>query len=336
MAKIDIIGAGAAGMWQAFLLSRLGHKVTLYDPAGTPSQNCASGCAGGMLGSYCEGEPGHEEARDLGLEAMEIWKEHYPYLKLNGTLVVASPRDVADLQRFAAVTQGHTRVGVDEISALEPALEDRFRDGLFYKDEGHIEPFVALEYFIKEAAAQGTKLVAEAWEETNADVVIDCRGLAARDHLKTLRGVRGERVVVDCPGVTLSRPVRMTHPRIPFYIVPWSDHQFMIGTTAIESDDRGPATLRSVTEIMAAAYALIPALGEARIAFMDADVRPSFPDNAPKIILGETPSGRPRIYVNGLFRHGFLLSPILAKITADYIESGAKAPGVVLEDHGEW
>jgi glycine oxidase len=43
-----------------------------------------------------------------------------------------------------------------------------------------------------------------------------------------------------------------------------------------------------------------------------------------------------RIFVNGLYRHGFLVSPILAQIVADYIDSGAKREGVLFEDHGEW
>ena len=71
--------------------------------------------------------------------------------------------------------------------------------------------------------------------------------------------------------------------------------------------------------------------GEARIVQIDAGVRPSFPDNAPKVIVRGG-----RIFVNGLYRHGFLVSPVLAEIVADYIEEGVKAEGVLFEDHGEW
>ena len=105
----------------------------------------------------------------------------------------------------------------------------------------------------------------------------------------------------------------------------------MIGATVIESDDDGGPTLRSAAELMSAAYALLPALGEARITDVAAGVRPSFADNAPKIIV----RGR-RIFVNGMYRHGFLLSPILAQLTGDYIELGTERDGVIFEDHGEW
>ena len=87
-------------------------------------------------------------------------------------------------------------------------------------------------------------------------LVVDCRGLGARGEIAGLRGVRGERVVVRARDVTLARPVRLLHPRHPLYVVPWPEHVFMIGATVIESEDDGPATVRSALELMGIAYAL--------------------------------------------------------------------------------
>lgn len=42
-----------------------------------------------------------------------------------------------------------------------------------------------------------------------------------------------------------------------------------------------------------------------------------------------------RIFVNGLFRHGFLLAPAMARMVADLVLEG-KIPEVMDEDHGEW
>jgi glycine oxidase len=56
-------------------------------------------------------------------------------------------------------------------------------------------------------------------------------------------------------------------------------------------------------------------------------VRPAFPDNRPRII----PS-RGYIYVNGLYRHGFLLAPVLAELVADYVDTGAIDPEVFVAD----
>ena len=53
--------------------------------------------------------------------------------------------------------------------------------------------------------------------------VIDCRGIDARDACPTLRGVKGEMIVVESREIALSRPVRLMHPRLPLYIVPRAD-----------------------------------------------------------------------------------------------------------------
>ncbi|MGA7326649.1 MAG: FAD-dependent oxidoreductase [Rhodomicrobium sp.] len=331
MASIDVAGAGIVGLWQAYLLRRRGHEVTLWDPAGIPSSSAASRLAGAMLAPFCEGEPGHEVAQGLGIEAIPLWEEHYPGTIRNGTLVVAAARDHSDLQRFASIAGGYRRVNGAEISEMEPQLAGRFREGLFFEGEAHIEPVAAMGYLAAEVKRLGVICRSEAFEASGSGWVMDCRGLAAKSVLKSLRGVRGERIILECAGVTLKRPIRLLHPRVPFYIVPWDRSRFMIGATVIESEDSGPPTLRSCTELLSCAYALVPELGEARVIDMAAGIRPAFPDNTPKIIV----RGQ-HIHVNGLYRHGFLAAPILAQLTDRYIESGIKREGVVFEDHGEW
>ena len=141
---------------------------------------------------------------------------------------------------------------------------------------------------------------------------IDCRGLHAREVLHDLRGVKGEMLVIRCPDVTLTRPVRLLHPRMPLYIVPRGDGIYMLGATMIESEDSSRITARSMLELLSAAYALNPAFGEAEVLEIGVDLRPAFPDNLPRIRrLGRT------IYANGLYRHGYLLAPALAQGVAD-------------------
>ncbi len=331
MAKIDVVGAGIVGLWQAFLLQRRGHSVTLWDGAGIPGGRSASQLAGAMLAPCCEGEPGQEVARSLGIESLPLWREHYPGVAMAGTLVVASPRERADFERFAQITSNHRRLDTQEVAELEPALDGRFREGLLFSNEGHAEPLPAMEFLAEQARALGVECRTAAFEGERDGWVIDCRGFGALNELKTLRGVRGERIVLESPDVKLNRPIRLLHPRLSFYIVPWRENRVMIGATVIESRQDGPVTLRSAAELLSCAYALIPELGEARIVDIAAGVRPAFPDNAPKIIV----RGR-RIFVNGLYRYGFLVSPILAQLTADYIENRTLREGVVFEDHGEW
>jgi glycine oxidase len=80
-------------------------------------------------------------------------------------------------------------------------------------------------------------------------------------------------------------------------------------------------TARSAIELLSAAYALHPAFGEAEVLEMRADIRPAFPDNEPRVF-----ERGGRIYVNGFYRHGFLLSPHFAARAAEMGEgAGVKA-----------
>jgi glycine oxidase len=121
-------------------------------------------------------------------------------------------------------------------------------------------------------------------------------------------------LVVRSSEVRLARPVRMLHPRLPLYIVPREDGRFMVGATMIESEQRGPVSVRSALELLSAAYALHPSFGEAEILELGADLRPAFPDNLPRV----RRDGRV-LRANGLFRHGFLLAPTLARRVAEAI-----------------
>jgi glycine oxidase len=146
------------------------------------------------------------------------------------------------------------------------------------------------------------------------DYVVDCRGFGARPQLPALRGVRGELIYVRTKEVELNRPVRLMHPRYPIYIVPRLDHQFVIGATQIESDYKGPVTLRSGLELLSAAYAVHPGFAEAEILELRADCRPAFNDNIPRIIATDG-----HMHINGLFRHGFLLAPIITEMAAEIV-----------------
>jgi glycine oxidase len=337
MAKITVIGAGVAGLWQALRLAEDGHAVRLIERSGAPFVEAASRLAGAMLAPFCEGEAAEPWITALGREAIPLWRAAFPETRINGSLVVALPRDTGELLRFARMTSHHRRLAGDEIAGLEPALAGRYGQALFYPEEGHLEPLHALGALLGRLRASGATIHFGEDRDPNrisageADFVIDCRGMGARADLPNLRGVRGEMLVIATNEVTLSRPVRLLHPRFPLYIVPWANQHFMVGATVIESADSGPVTLRSALDLLGATYALHPAFGEAQIVRFAADLRPSFPDNAPHILV----RGR-HIGVNGLYRHGFLLAPVLAELVARYIKDGTTRQDVFIENHGEW
>jgi glycine oxidase len=319
--SITVVGAGITGLWQALTLARRGNRVRLIERSAEPFAQAASAYAGAMLAPYCEAEAAEPVVRDLGLRSLAIWRATYPGVTVKGTLVVAGTRDRADLVRFARMTEGFDKLDAEELNALEPGLEGRFAAGLYYAQEGHMAPAEAMAFLLEAAKRAGVEVVfGTSWTggAVGDETVIDCRGLGARDELRDLRGVRGERIVVRTREVSLQRPVRLLHPRHPLYVVPWGEGLFMVGASVIESEEAGAVSVRSALELLGSAYALHPAFGEAEIVDIGAGVRPAFADNVPKIVVrGRT------LHVNGLYRHGFLMAPALAELVAAYLEGGA-------------
>jgi glycine oxidase len=315
---VSVIGAGVAGSWQALLLARAGREVTLHERGDAAMAQSTSYWAGGMLAPWCEAESSEPVISRLGIRSLDLWRQHFPQTPFNGSLVLAHPRDRADFERFARLTSGYRRLDAGAVSELEPSLEGRFRDGLFYPGEGHVEPRRVLpELHARFTAAGGTiRFDSEAAPSDLDGIVIDCRGLFARDTEPGLRGVKGEIILIETDEVELSRPVRLIHPRWPLYVIPRGGGRFMLGATSIEAEDNG-VSVRSALELLGAAYAVHPAFAEARIVEFGAGLRPAFADNLPRIAIRNQ-----RIAVNGLYRHGFLLAPALAELTLGYIERG--------------
>jgi glycine oxidase len=315
---VSIIGAGIAGAWHALLFAQAGHAVIVHERSDASMTESTSHWAGGMLAPWCEAEASEPVISRLGLRSLDLWRQHFPQTPFNGSLVVAHARDRADYERFARMTSNYKRLDAQALGELEPSLQGRFREGLFYPDEGLVEPRRVLPQLHAAIAKAGGKI------EFNSDaeasdldgIVIDCRGLAARDTQGELRGVKGEMIVIETDEVELSRQVRLIHPRFPLYVIPRGDGRFMLGATSIESEDTG-VSVRSALELLGAAYAVHPAFGEARIVEFGSGLRPAFPDNLPRISIDQE-----RISVNGLYRHGFLLAPALAELTLSYVARG--------------
>jgi glycine oxidase len=315
---VSVIGAGIAGAWQALLFAQAGHDVTLHERSDETMTQSTSHWAGGMLAPWCEAETSEPVIVRLGIRSLDLWRENFPQTPFNGSLVVTHPRDRADFERFAKMTSGHRRLDAGALAELEPSLEGRFREGLFYADEGHVEPRRILpELHARIVAAGGViKFNSDASANQCEGIAIDCRGLAARDTQADLRGVKGEMILIETDEVELARPVRLVHPRWPLYVIPRGGNRFMLGASSIETENNG-VSVRSALELLSAAYAVHPAFAEARIVEFGSGLRPAFPDNLPRIAVNQQ-----KIAVNGLYRHGFLLAPALAELTLGYVERG--------------
>jgi glycine oxidase len=107
------------------------------------------------------------------------------------------------------------------------------------------------------------------------------------------------------------------HPRYQLYLVPRGNGIYLLGATQIESEDFSPISVRSALELLSALYSLHEGFAEARITGYRSNCRPALPDNLPAVAL------QPGLLrINGLFRHGFLLAPVLARAVAAYLRTG--------------
>jgi len=294
----SVLGSGVAGLCVATLLAERGEAVEIITQ---PDCRAASHWAGGMLAPWCEAESAPPEVIEWGQHAAGWWAKRVDGVVQQGTLVVAPPRDSRELTRFASMTQQHQWVAPGDV---EPALENRFARGLFFAREAHLDPRRALQQLQDRLKEAGVPF----HSGQPGGKIIDCRGIHAADQQPALRAVRGEMVILHTPDICLSRPVRLLHPRFPCYLVPRANGHFMLGATMVESHDSSPISAKAMMELLSAAYSLHPALAEARIVESGTGLRPAYRQNLPEV---RYENGR--FSLNGLYRHGFLLAPIMAE-----------------------
>jgi glycine oxidase len=328
--RVTVRGAGVAGLACAVELAERGASVEVLEQAASLAGAGCSWWAGGMLAPWCELESSGPLVARLGEEGIAWWRSRFPATLQRGTLVIAHGRDAGELVQFARRTERFETLDADSLAALEPDLAGRFASALRFASEAHLDPRAALGALLARALELGVtvRFGIDAGTPPRAGrELLDCTGLAARRTLADLRGVRGEMLVVHAPDVALTRPVRVLHPRIPVYVVPRGGRVYMIGATMIESDAAQGISARSVLELLSAAYALHPSFGEAEILESGVGVRPAFPDNLPRL---RRVGGA--LHVNGLYRHGFLLAPGLARRAALALLEGQHFAEVMDED----
>jgi len=349
--RVGIAGAGLLGRLLAWKLVKQGCEVTLFDASKLFDQDripslTAAYTAAGMIAPLSEAVATEKLIFDLGRESLALWPRWLAALTAetgqtinyehNGSLVIAHPQDHAELVQFQcdlnrtlgaqAQAEQLDRAGVH---SLEPDLADHFHNGLLLPEEAHIDNYHLMDLLLQRCLQLGVQVHDESKvnvdtrriysdnAEHHFDLVLDCRGAGAKAQWPQVRGVRGEVLTVQTRDVQLSRPVRLMHPRYQLYVVPKPDNFFVIGATQIESEDRSPMTVQSIMELSSALYTISPAFAEARISDLSVNLRPSLTDNRPRI---EATDGL--IKINGLFRHGYLLAPVVIETLLQWLNGG--------------
>ncbi|MCO7223867.1 glycine oxidase ThiO [Pleionea sp. CnH1-48] len=342
MLNIAIIGAGIMGRVLAWKLCQH-HNVSLYDQDPIATGQAAAYTAAGMLSPFSELESAENLIFELGMQSLPLWKQLMQELNAShllndsGSIIVAHTNDRPDHQRF--IQQLHHKLpdgnsfrslNSTQLHTLEPELCQRFNDATFLPQEASVDAEATMQQLANHLLANPNvqwyaeiaihALEAHTVSHNNKrkhyDWVIDCRGLGAKQEMPELRGVRGEVMWFHAPDVSLTHVVRLMHPRYRLYIVPRANHHYVIGATQIESDDMGPITVRSALELLSATYSIHSGFAEAQILQTKTNCRPALRNNLPRI---QVSPGLMRI--NGLFRHGFLLAPILAHEAIEALQS---------------
>lgn len=346
---ILIAGAGLMGRMLAWLLSERGHRVTLFDRDPVDKGRAAAWTGAGMLAPWSELESADDKVFTLGLRSLSLWPALANRLGRNaidyrtgGSLLVAHGGDRGEYRRWQqqlgkrlppALKDTVHSLDKVRLQTLEPELCSNFSDALWIPGEAWLDGQRLMARLAVVLRKQGATwfpstpvddiapgvLVADG-RSFHGDTVVDCRGIGAADAFPDLRGVRGELLWLEAPDVHLSRPVRLMHPRYRLYLVPRRDDLYVLGATQIESGDAGPVTVRSALELLSAAYSLHPGLAEARLVHSDANLRPALDNNLPRIVAEDG-----LVRVNGLFRHGFLLAPLVACEALGWIEGQGQA-----------
>ena len=279
---------------QALLFAQAGHDVTLHERSDAAMMLSTSHWAGGMLAPYCETECAEPVIVRLGLRSLDLWRagiSGYAVQRFAGGRRSRATAPTSNASR--GCTSGHRRLDAGAMAELEPSLQGRFREGLFFADEGHVEPRRMLpKLHARFVAAGGTiKFNSEPAPADIDGIAIDCRGLSARDIEPGLRGVKGEIILIETDEVELARPVRLIHPRWPLDVIPREDQSLHAGRDL----DRGRGYRRQRPFRAGTARRRLcghPAFAEARIVEFGSGLRPAFPDNLPRIAIGKNTASR--------------------------------------------
>jgi len=265
------------------------------------------------------------------------------------SFVCARPQDMEDLSDFRAKLLSRCRISGEialqdtaSLASIDSFFADTNLQGFAIPENGLVDPVALMHVLGKMLGAAkvtckwGTKVEdvrngevfsCDTWQPY--DLVFDTRGLGARSDLKDLRGVRGEVIHIEAPELKLEHTLRVLHPRFPVYVVPRSlgnektkngdrgtgANRYIVGATCLETELSGPPTVQSALELLAGIADLHHGFRQAHIVGMKSQHRPAFPDNLPAIVASLPTSHQGRlIRINGLFRHGIMMAPLLADI----------------------
>ncbi|MFJ2315512.1 glycine oxidase ThiO [Glutamicibacter sp. NPDC087661] len=340
---VNIVGAGIIGLAVAFELESRAHTVTLIDPA--PGQG-ASYAAAGMLAPVAETVWGNGPLHQLlaasnaaypqFIERIESATGQRPDYLQNSTLVVAA--EPADREALHELAELQISLGLSaqkllpsQARKLEPALAANIAGAVLCQDDHQVDPRsivkILLEHLrphLVEERAQA--LVTDGKRTTavrtasgrilEAEQTIVATGLGTLDGLNELplRPVYGDILRIQGPAgpPLITRTIRGIVHREQVYLVPRRDGSLVLGAS-VREDRQQAVNIGAMHLLLDNARKLVPGISDCTLNEATARARPATPDDRP--LLGRLDPGL--LLCTGYSRHGVLLAPLGATLTAD-------------------
>lgn len=283
----------------------------------------------------------------------------------NGTIVVGA--DAADRAALSDLTAIQRAAGLPveaattrQLRKLEPALSPAISGGVLLPEDHHVDPRRLTAALLKHveshpnaaliraavteltgaasadsapansdaASTRGTNgVVLSDGRHIAADQVVLATGLAARELADlALRPIHGDILRLRLPASNyplITRTVRALVNGRPVYAVPRGD-SIVLGASSREDSGTGVRT-ESVHELLDSAHRILPGVLDSTLEEATARARPGTPDDVP--LIGRRNPGL--VVSTGYSRHGILLAPLGARLTADLV--AGVAPSQVIQ-----
>ena len=351
-ADVVIIGGGLHGCSAALHLARAGVRALVVEKNDVGRH--ASGVNAGGVRTLAR----NEAEIPLALAALELWHrigelvdDDCGFESFGQIRVAENDADAAALQqreaRLRALGYSHERwIGADELFRRVPALARHCVGGLIADRDGAALPYRTTAAFRRKAEALGqvflenTRVLGvrregNGWAVDTSAGTLSCRVLVncAGAWADAICAALGEPVPLEAIGpmmlVTLRMP-RFLEPVVlgtgrPLSFKQTAEGTVLIGGGRLSRVDRGLETTElDFRELAASArtvHDLVPVMRGAVIHRGWAGIEARMPDEIP--VIGPSSSAPDVYHAFGFSAHGFELGPIVGRITAELITTGA-------------
>jgi glycine oxidase len=329
-----ILGGGVIGLTTAHFLAEAGARVTVLDRGDLGRQ--ASWAGAGIIppGNRATARTPFEQLLALSVALYPTLSQQLRdatgidngYVVCGGIELIESEIDLsADEWRAEGITADE--LGSETLHRMEPGLAPRWRRGFFLPDMAQVRNPRHLQALLTSCRQQGVQLrphcaarsLVRARSHITA-VETETGRLEAGRYLLTAGAwsdellaplgwrpgivpVRGQIALLNT-GVPGVRPLLLSGKR---YLVPRGDGLLLVGSTEELAGFDPRPTAGGVSELLAFAASVLPALAQAHLERCWAGLRPGSPDGLP--FLGPVPGVDNLLVGAGHYRAGLQLSP---------------------------